>query len=213
MIATNIGDGQSERCETQSLLPTGLKKCRQCGIEAHREMFKKSKDYKDGYSSLCKKCHNKKNKSYRRDKEKEKLNAKKWRENNPQKVKEIQRESNKKRWESGKIQEYREKNKDKYLATRREWREKNKEKENQRTIDWKKNNTQKIRESNRKSKEKRKDENLRLSRIWTKKSIQELNDWYVKSILRRNDEFTTEQINNNTDLIEVKRLILKIKRL
>ena len=32
-------------------------KCRKCGLEGRSQFFKKSKQYKNGYDSICKKCH------------------------------------------------------------------------------------------------------------------------------------------------------------
>lgn len=40
------------------------KNCRICKLEKDQSLFKKSKQYKSGFSTICKQCHNAKNRKY-----------------------------------------------------------------------------------------------------------------------------------------------------
>lgn len=89
------------------------------------------------------------------------------------------------------------KNKEKTLASQRKSHLKNIEHHRARGREYYKNNKEKI---------------LQYWLPWQKLQIDKLSDFYIKKKLIRSG-FTKEHINENKELIEVKRLIIKTKRL
>lgn len=88
-------------------------------------------------------------------------------------------------------------NKEKVIASQRKSRLKNIEHHRERGREYYKNN---------------KDKRLQYGLPRQKLQIEQLSDWYIKRKLIRSG-FTKEHINENKELIEVKRLIIKTKRL
>lgn len=72
-----------------------MKTCKRCGFEKSFSEFRKNERYKDGYTSWCNECHKQRNSELAKE-NRERLNIKaaEWRNNNPEKIKEILRNSN-----------------------------------------------------------------------------------------------------------------------
>jgi len=193
MIETKTNEVQNNSGETQPLLPAGFKKCRTC------ETIKKITEFhywnnRKSYGNECELCFKKKKKAYSSS-IKGKISEKKYRETGKAR-------ENWKKWAK--------QNKDKLKEKNKIYREKNKEK-----IKAKRN--LKIWESQtkiyyKKYREKNKINILKSSRKYTKKLVDNLDEKYCKYLLKEQG-FTTEQIEQNQELIEVKRLIIKTKRL
>lgn len=110
----------------------------------------------------------------------------KWRKNNPEKVYESElkwRKSNPEKVKKSKLKWDRT-NKEKKKCTYEKWRKSNIEKLNEKNTIWRKNNPGKVIDY----------------------------DFYYIQLLK-DSGFTTEQINENPELIEIKKLIIKTKRL
>jgi hypothetical protein len=90
-----------------------------------------------------------------------------------------------------KNKEYYDRHKRKYDA---EWRKKNRDKWNE--------------YQRKKAADRRKTDDFK---EWLKKEIETLKDWYVESLLKR-DGFSKEQIDNNPELLTIKKGIILIKR-
>ena len=88
------------------------------------------------------------------------------------------------------------------------WQKNNTEKVIKWSLTYKKNNPEKLKESKRKYK---KNNPEKLKEINTNQ-CKYIKTNYAKALLRSSG-FTTEQINENPELIEVKKLIIKTKRL
>ena len=99
-----------------------MKQCKKCGeIKLETEFYKYPRN-KDGLYGICKVCHNKQNKEY----------SKKWRKNNPERIREVN-----KKWR---------KNNPEY---QRKWRKNNLKKAKKHSEKWKENNLEKIKETKR----------------------------------------------------------------
>ena len=152
------------------------KKCTKCLEEKPltSEFFHRKKYYSDGFQSICKVCRN----AY----------VKKWRNDNKEQIKIIDKKRNKIRYIKNKEEiikkttEYQKKNKEKIKITRKTHREKN-PKQYKKYSDNQKSNRKKYRD--------------------------ELYDCYVKTQLIKKG-FKNEDITD--DLIETHKLIIKIKR-
>ena len=111
-----------------------IKICTKCKTVKPLTEFNKQKRNKDGVRSDCKVCHNE--------------TTKKWRENNPEKIK----ESSKKYYENNPEKErernkkYRENNSEKIKESKKKWRENNQEK----IKEWRENNPEKVKEIQKK---------------------------------------------------------------
>jgi transposase-like protein len=69
-----------------------MKTCTRCGIEKPIEEFYKNKNYKDGNSYECKSCNSERSKKYYLENtEKARALNKKWRIENPEREKKIQK--------------------------------------------------------------------------------------------------------------------------
>ena len=105
--------------------------CTECKTEKNFIEFHKNKQYKDGYNIYCKGCKSQKAKAnYRKHAEKEKLRSKLYREQYPEKVKEVKSncyEKNKEHY-TAKTKEYSEKNAKHIKEYKKRWYNKNKEK-------------------------------------------------------------------------------------
>lgn len=107
---------------------------------------------------------------------------------------------------------YRVKNCDKLLQLKRKWIDDNRNHVNESNRKYKKENSEKEHKykTNYNNANRKQVNEKNLNRY--KYSCEHLGNMYVNSLLRQSG-FTTEQINENPELIEVKRLIIKTKRL
>lgn len=187
--------------------------CKKCGDEKPLDEFRKHKDYKDGITNTCKKCHNEKNKSYPIDKERKAEKNKAWRLKNPDKVKKIHNKSSQKRWDTGKVQAYRSANKGRFLDYKREWREKHRDEENNRTRKWREDNPDAYKLSMRKTRVKRADANREMHKSYSERERNKIGDRYVISLIKKKQKISACLIRDYPELIEAKRLQIKLKRL
>lgn len=166
-----------------------VKICSKCGIEKELNMFAKNKKARSGFGGTCKECRNK---LYKPTPEKTKQYKKTYKSKYPDKAKEYARKR-------------REVNGEEIRLKKRLRR---------------KNNPEKRRADERKFRlnhpdyKKRKDKRYRLKNKnqLREKRVTNLPYNYIKDSLKRSG-FELEQIKNNPELIEVRRITIKIKRL
>ena len=165
------------------------KKCSKCGETKDVSEFSKNNQKKDGYMSTCKKCRSIYRKGIYAESPELKLRnrakAKKWRIENPERYK------------------Y---NQDKYRI------------ENEAELKEKKSIYQKENWNDRKKYHKEwSNKNYKHVRSYCKKQLSvgrtNLHDWYLRFIIKQNSGLTDETIKNHPELIENKRLGIKIKRI
>lgn len=120
---------------------------------------------------------------------------KEWQNNNRDKIKKYSRSQYVKNPEKLKerAKEWQLNNPEKYKERKKEWLLNNPGKDKESRNKWKCKNPEKVKEN-------------------SKNQRKSLNTCYIKKTLKLSG-FTTEQINENPELIEVKRLIIKTKRL
>ena len=195
--------------------------CRICKEEKALNQYYSSKVNKDGFVNSCKTCvkiitkknrlknpekYNEHAKRWRdKNREKANENSKNWRLSNPEKMKQSKEkyrtENSEKVKESYKI--WADINREKLQEQRKEWYNKNKEYAN----NWRHKNCEKANEYG-------KNWRLRNPEKVNKKGknrIEQLKDSYIRPILKKNSNLKTEDIP--PDLIELKRIIIKTKRL
>jgi len=103
------------------------------------------------------------------------LKGKKWRNSNPEKMREL-------------VYRWREENKEQYLENRNKWRLKNKDKENKRSSIWKKNNRDKINPVKRKREQERKKSEPAYNLNWR------MSNNILKALKRDKDGYSWEQL-------------------
>jgi predicted Rdx family selenoprotein len=189
----------------ETLFPYGFKKCTQCHELKSINDFGKDKTLKSGLRSYCKECSNRMRRDWmKRNKHKEQEYNVKYRPKVAKKYREkkaelqilnkceicgdslIGRDLNTKYCKKCKP------------IIKAKWRKKDYEVNRQTYINNYIRNKPKIIEQNRIKNQKRRDN---------------ISDHYVRKLLREKSGFTVEQIEQNPELIEVKRLIIKTKRL
>lgn len=164
------------------------RKCCICKTQKNIEDFGKDRNKKDGLTSQCRKCRNenqkKSNKKYRRNNpEKVREACRKWRESNPEKAKKA-------------TTNWRERNPDNVQKWSRTSYSKNPEKSKEATTNWRNKNRRRFNENNRK--------NLKAQR-------DRMNDTYIKRTLYQGTSLKSADIPEA--LIEAKREQIKLKRL
>lgn len=201
------------------------KVCTKCKEEkpATTEYFTKDKNNKTGYFTYCKICKNK-SRNYKKEREINKI----WIQNNRErrnktanlakKIRYANMSDEEKRKTYIPNYEWRKNNREKYLEYRKKWREKNKEIENERVRNWRLNNPEKLKDSAKKTYIKRLELIKKYNKNYNKRTerssnrCKNLEDEYIIQRLTTTG-FNRTQIKENTDLIEVKRILLKTKRL
>ena len=172
------------------------KKCTKCGEVKPYGMFGKDKSRKDGIAFNCKECEKLRQIEYAfRNPEKRKACYKKYRESNREIVRASQirhRENNYEKIKSRKIQ-HRKNNKATYAIYEKKYRDNNRLKVRRSSLDYFYRNKDRITEI-------------------TNSKIEGLHTSYLTSRLRK-DGFSLEHIKAHPELIEIKRLIIKTKRL
>ena len=161
------------------------KKCTKCGEEKGVELFNRDRQKRDGRCPRCKVCTRFERRIYIEN-NKDLIKQQKKNEYNKNKSKYIYRS----------ISNYN-RNKDKVLSDSRIYRAKNKEKISLRMKCYSKKNMERIKKSN-------------AERYAT--SCKNIDFRYLKRLLI-GDGFTREHISQHPELIELKRLIIKTKRL
>lgn len=197
-----------ERVEfKKSLAAMSIKICTKCGLMNHIDEYISNR-------SKCYQCRNGHPRGYysRRDdrgvfikiftEEEKRVKRTKWalqwRKNNPKRYREIQKKSRdrpeyKKREAERKKERYY-KGLDKDSRDKYQKSEKGKTASKKAKTKWRRNNPEKVKEKNR-------------------RQIRNLNDGYVISKIRRGTGLTHTEIRKHPELIEVKRIIIKTKRL
>lgn len=198
--------------------------CSNCGEYKEISEFYKSKGSKFGYLRKCKKCIiadrkeyvnknrdkvNSRNKGYYHTTTWRKEGMKKYKENNPEKIKESS-------------DKWRKNNPEKIKERHQKWYKENKEESNLVTKEWRKNNREKVNGYSRDFRKKHKDKVLKSVKKWGKKNPEKvrayqrkcmvsvrknLGDMYIRNLLGLSKSDVTQE------LIETKRLQVKIKRL
>lgn len=121
------------------------KVCTKCGLMQPLSNYTPNKSAYDGHFNICKKCRAERQREYAKEKpEIRRKSERKWRENHPDKVKEMAKRSRKK-------------NIDGYRRRLREWRKKNPEKSKEINRRYRVNNLEKVKESSKKWREANKD--------------------------------------------------------
>lgn len=107
---------------------------------------------------------------------------------------------------------YRDKNHDKLLQLKRKWIDNNRNHVNESNRKYKKENSEKERQYKTNYNNANREQINKKNMDRYTYDCEHLGNMYISSLLRQS-RFTTEQINENPELIEVKRLIIKTKRL
>ena len=181
--------------------------CTGCKKEmlATKEFFHSQKGGKYGLNSKCKPCTKAKSENYYK-KNSKKVNeiSRKWRKDNPEKVKE--RSENYYKKNRKKVNEisrkWKKENRKKVNEIARKWYKENPEKCKEKGVKYRENNPEKFREYSRKSYKKNTEKCKERSKI----NIENLTDSYVATRLKKPVKHLNPQI------IETKRLIILIKR-
>lgn len=195
------------RIEERKLISKGFKKCSKCGNVFEVKEFNKGR-------SVCYKCrtgHNRGFFTYRDDgarwlnvltdqerKIRQRENTKKWRGENPEKVKLIDKKS---------------KRRPEYKEKERIWKFKRYHAGLDKESRLRYSNSNKGKASSRKAKIKYANNNPDKMKIKDKRQRDNLNDCYVISKIKRQVNISTQILRKYPELIEAKRIQIKLKRL
>jgi len=114
-----------------------MKKCNTCQVEKEYEHFYVNNRNKDKFDNTCKECMKIKNKE-NRDRRRE--SQRKWREKNPDYMKEYSQTEKRKEYEK----QYYQKNREIYIKRKQEWRKNNPEKDKEERKKYVENNKEKV---------------------------------------------------------------------
>jgi hypothetical protein len=114
-----------------------MKKCNTCQVEKEYEYFYVNNRNKDKFDNTCKECMKIKNKE-NRDRRRE--SQRKWREKNPDYMKEYAQTEKRKEYEK----QYYQKNREIYIKRKQEWRKNNPEKDKEERKKYVENNKEKV---------------------------------------------------------------------
>lgn len=205
MIETKNTNLANNGHNIQPLLPAGFKKCTQCHELKPFKEFGKDKTLKSGLRSYCKECSNRMRRDWiKRNKHKEQEYYVKYRPKVAKKYREKKAELQK----MNKCEICGDSLIGRALNTKYC---KNCKPKIERV--WNKEERIRNKETYKKHYIENKPIIMEKNRIINQKRRDDITDHYVRKLLREKSGFTTEQIEQNPELIEVKRLIIKTKRL
>jgi hypothetical protein len=176
-----------------------MKQCGKCEIEKDESSYWKNKRYKDGKDTVCIDCFKKK---AAENKEIVSLAQKKWREKNPNYMKEYGKSEKSKEYHK----EYYKKHAELYTKRAIEWKENNKEKEAAARRNYKDKNSEKVNEYHRKWKQNKRENDIqyKLQSNMSRRIRYELNTLLKGKKTKRTTEYIGCTIDELKNYIENK---------
>lgn len=175
------------------------KLCKTCGLSKSLDSYWKNKKNKDGKENICIDCSKKKNYE---NKEKKAESMKKWREKNPDYMKNYGQSEKSKEYHK----QYYKENSQVYKDRKKEWRANNPEREKETRLKYNQENKEKINEYHRKWKENKRntDINYKLQSNMSRRIRYELNALLKGKKVKRTTEYIGCSIEELKEYLQTK---------